>query len=48
MLPVKIWAVILTYLLPIALLNTSVCSKKFYVLVHKNKKFEKKLIIQSL
>ena len=43
MLPVEIWAVILTYLLPISLFNISVCSKMFSVLVHKNKKFEKKI-----
>ena len=44
MLPVEIWALILTYIPPIALFNISICSKMFfYVLAHKNKKFEKKL-----
>ena len=38
---VEVWAAILTYLTLIALCNVSVCSKAFYVLAHKNKKFEK-------
>ena len=41
MLHAKVWAVILTYLTLIALLNVSLCSKILYVLAHKNKKFEK-------
>ena len=48
MLPVEVWAVILTYLTPIALFNVSLCSKTLYLLAHKNKKFKKNLGTQSL
>lgn len=41
MLHAEVWAVILTYLTLIALLNVSLCSKILYVLAHENKKFEK-------
>lgn len=43
-LPVEVCAVILTYLTPIALFSMTICSKKFFVLAHKNKRFEKKFI----
>ena len=43
MLPAETWALILSYLPFIDLLNTSACSKLFYYLAHKNEKFELRL-----
>ena len=43
MLPVEVWAVILRYLNYGDLINVSACSKIFYCLSRKNKKFVRQL-----
>ena len=43
MLPAEIWALILSYLNHVGLLNISACSKLFYYLSHKNEKFIQRL-----
>ena len=42
-LPAEIWALILSYLNHVDLLNISACSKLFYYLLHKNEKFIQRL-----
>ena len=43
MLPEEIWALVLSYLNHVDLLNISACSKLFYYLSHKNEKFIQRL-----
>ena len=48
MLPAEIWALILSYLNQVDLLNISTCSKLFYYLPHKNEKIIQRLNLSKL